>query len=87
MAIIDIACSEFSGRAQRRRCEAHRMMLLKLGLQASEDLYRFLDTGFGDVDLLETPGKGSILLEDAAVLLIGRRTDASDVSGSEYRFQ
>ena len=55
------------------------MMLLKLGLQASEDLYRFLNTGFRDVDLLETSGKRSILLEDAAVLLIGRRTDASDV--------
>ena len=52
-------------------------MLLEIGLEAAQDLDRVLDTGLVDVDLLKAPHQRPVLLEVAAVLLVGGGADAA----------
>ena len=44
------------------------MVSFKARLQSLEDFYRFGDRRFIDIDLLETPGKRAVFLENAAKL-------------------
>ncbi len=58
-------------------------MLLVAGLQAAQDIDRVLHRGLGDVDLLEAPRERVVLLEDAAIFVVGRRADAAQLAVGE----
>jgi hypothetical protein len=84
MAIVDIAAGELCCRAQCRVGIGDLVMLLEARLQAFEDLEGLLDRRLLDIDLLEAPSQRPILLEDAAILLIGRRADATQVARRQH---
>jgi hypothetical protein len=46
-----------------------------------------LDGGFGDLDLLKTPGEGAVFLKILPVFIVGGRSDAAEFSGDEGRLQ
>ena len=60
------------------------MMLLEPRLEPVEDLDGFGDGGLADIDLLESSRQGSILLEDPAVFMVGRRSDAPQIAGCKH---
>src|SRR3546814_11431307 len=62
-------------------------MLLVIGLQALEDLDGIVDRRLVDVDLLEAPDQRTILLEVAAVFLVGGRTHAAQAARLQRRLQ
>ncbi len=64
---------------------SHVVVLLEAGLQALEDLDRLLHRRLDDVDLLEAPRQRTVLFEDAAVLLVGRRADAAQIARGKHR--
>ena len=65
----------------------HAMVLLVVSLQSLQDLVRFLNARFRDLDLLETSCQRPIALEVALVVVVRRRTDTAQLSGSEHRLQ
>src|SRR3954454_6727427 len=58
-------------------------MCLESALETAQNFHGFLYAGLDDIDLLEAPRQGVILLEDAAVLGVRRSTDAREVSGRQ----
>ena len=56
-----------------------------LRLQALQDLDRLGHRGLGHVDLLEAARQRVVLLEDAAVFLVGGRADAAELAVGEHR--
>ncbi len=63
------------------------MVCFEAALQPAEDLDRLVDRGLGHVDLLETARERMVLLEDAPVLVVGRRADALQLPGRERRLE
>ena len=63
------------------------MVLLVVGLEASQDLHRILDRGLVDVDLLEAADQRAVLLEVAAIFLVGGRADAAQRAALQRRLQ
>jgi hypothetical protein len=87
VAVVDVAGGELGSAGQRVGRVLHAVMLLEAGLQALEDRHGFLDGGLVDVDLLEAPREGVVLLEDAAVLGVGGGADALQLAGGERRLE
>ena len=59
------------------------MVRLEAGLEAPQDLDRLGDRRLDHVDLLEAARERVVLLEDAAVLVVGRRADALERPGRQ----
>ena len=77
---------QLGGRAQRLVGVARRRGAPRsLRLQAHQDLDGLGHRGLDHVDLLEAPRERVILLEDAAVFLVGGRADAADLAVGEHR--
>jgi hypothetical protein len=84
VAVVDVrAASSTAAAAPRPRSDA--VVLLEARLQALQDLDRLLDRRLDHVDLLEAPRERVVLLEDAAVLLVGGRADAAQLAVREHR--
>src|SRR5690606_33802298 len=86
-AVMDVACREVDGRADRIRGVADGVMILEIGLEALEDLEGVLDRGLVHVDLLEAPGQRAVLLEMLTELLVGGRAYAAQGAGLKRRLQ
>src|SRR5437879_10625087 len=84
MALVDVACGKLGGRFQRVLGVSDAVVLLEARLEPEKDLYRLRDGGLDDVDLLEAPRERVILLEDAAVLVIGSGADAAALAVGEH---
>ena len=61
------------------------MVLLEAGLQPLQDRDGLLDARLGDIDLLEPPRERVVLLEYAAIFLVGRRADTAYFAVRQYR--
>ena len=62
-------------------------MFLKSSLQPLQDIVGVLDTGFFNINLLEAARQRPVLVEDAAIFLVGGRANAADFTRSQQRFQ
>ena len=62
-------------------------MLLKAGLQPLEDLVGIVRAGLHDVNLLEAPAQGLVLVKNAAVFLESGGTDAAQLARAEQRLE
>ena len=60
-------------------------MVFEPGLQSPQDLHRLLDRRLVDIDLLETASQRAVFFEDAAVFLIGGRSDAPQITRCQHR--
>ena len=85
--IGDIALRQFCGGTQGAVRVAHFVVVLESRLQALQYLVRVVDVGLDDVDLLEPSRKCTVLVEYPSILLVGRRTHAPDIAGSQQRLQ
>src|SRR5882762_8056534 len=85
--VIDVAGRELCGAGERVAAVLDPVVRLEARFQAAQDRDRLLDRGLGHVDLLEAPRQRVILLEYAAVLVVGRRADAFQRTRRERRFQ
>ena len=83
--VVDVPRRELRRRAQRVVRVADAVVLLELAAQPAQDLDRLLDRRLDDVDLLEAPRQRVVLLEDAAVFLVGGRADAAQLAVGERR--
>jgi hypothetical protein len=79
VAVVDVAGGELGAVRQRVGGVLDAVVLLEARLQALQDLHGLLDRGLVDVDLLEAPRQRVVLLEDAAVLVVGGRADALEL--------
>ncbi len=79
----DVAVRQRRGGDDRAVGDAHAVMGLVLLLQAAQDRNRILDRRFGDVDRLETPGEGRVLLDMLLVFVERRRADAMQFAAGE----
>jgi hypothetical protein len=61
------------------------VVLLESRLEAHEDVDGLRNRRLDHVDLLEAPRQRVILLEDAAVFLVGGRADATQLAVGEHR--
>jgi hypothetical protein len=78
--IVDMPRRELRGRLQRVVFVLDPMVLFVPGLEAPQNIHRVLHRGLGDVDFLEAPRQRVVLLENAAVLVVGRGTDAAQLA-------
>ncbi|MNE29071.1 hypothetical protein D3C80_1225390 [compost metagenome] len=78
--VIDIARSQLGGCTQRLITVFDVVMRLETPLQATQDADGVFHRRLGDIDLLEAPRQGPVLLEDAAKLLERGRPNAADIS-------
>ena len=62
-------------------------MLLVVGLQTAQDLDRLFHRRLVDVDLLEAPDQGPVLLEVVPVFLVGGRADTAQRAALQSRLQ
>ena len=62
------------------------MVFFKAGFQALENQERLVYRGFKDINFLEAAGQRPILFENPSVLLVGRGTDAAQISGCQHGF-
>jgi porphobilinogen deaminase len=79
--VVDELGGQLGRSLQRPQRVLDAVVLFEAGLQSLEDLHRLLDGGLDHVDLLEAPGQGRILLEDASVLGEGGCPDALHRTG------
>ena len=77
VTVIDVARRQLGGRLQRIVLVLDAVMLLVTRLQTRRISTVSWHRGFGDVDLLEAARQRVVLLEDAAVFLVGGRADAA----------
>jgi hypothetical protein len=84
VALADVARGELGRGAHRIHGVDDAVVLLEAALQAQENLDGLLDRRLHDVDLLEAACEGVILLEDAAIFLIGRRADAAQLAVGQH---
>ena len=85
--VIDVAGREFDRRTDRIAGVADLVMLLVVRLQTIHDLHRILDRRLVHVDLLEPSQQGAVLLEVAAIFLIGGGPDATNRAGCQRGLQ
>src|SRR5690606_4657588 len=62
---------------------ANAMEVLEVRLEALEDFDGVRNRRLVDIDLLEAADERPVLLEELAIFLVGRRTDATDRAGGE----
>ncbi len=87
LAVVDVARRELDRRLDRVGRVLDLVMLLERRAEAGEDLDRILDRRLVDVDLLEAPEQGPVLLEMVAELLVGGRADAADRPARQGRLE
>ena len=63
------------------------VVLLEARLEPLEDAHGVFDGRLTDIDLLEAPRQGAVLLEDAAELLEGGGADAANLAGRQQRLE
>src|SRR6185312_11349661 len=80
-----VTSGKLRGGFQRVDRVSDAMVLLETRLESHEDLDGLRHGGLDDIDLLEAPGERVILLEDAAIFLVGGRADATDLTVGEHR--
>ena len=83
VAVVDVAGRQLHRRGERVGAVLDAVMGLEAALQALQDLDRLVDRRLDDVDLLEAPRERVVLLEHAAVLVVGRRADALQRAGGQ----
>src|SRR5690606_6055235 len=62
-------------------------MLLEARLEAFEDAKGIFYRRLADIDLLEAPRQGTVLLENAAKLLEGSGADTTDLTRGQHRLE
>ena len=77
-------CRELRGGLQRVVRIVDAVVLLEAALETHEDLHGLRDARLDHVDLLEAPRERVVLLEDAAVFLVGGRADAAHLAVGEH---
>ena len=87
VAVVDVARGKLGRGGERVGGVLDAVVRLEAGLQALQDLDRLVDRGLDHVDLLEAPRQRVVLLEHAAVLVVGRGADALQLAGGEHRLQ
>ncbi len=87
MAVIDVLGRQLGRGSDRPRAVLDAVVLLEAGLESLEDLDRLLHRRLDDVDLLEATRQRVVLLEDAAVLVVGGGADALQLPGRQRRLQ
>ena len=85
--VVDVARGQFGGGAQGLVAVLDVVVALEAALEPTQDAHGVLHRRLGDVDFLEAPRQGAILLEDAAELLEGGRADATDLTGRQQRLE
>ena len=71
MPVVDVTGCQLGGSFQGLIGIADAMVFLKAALEPLENLDSVIHRGFDHIHLLETPGQGTVFLEDAAKLLKG----------------
>src|SRR6185437_5510130 len=84
--LVDMTRSKLSGGLQRIHGVGNAVMLLEPRLQTHQNLDGLGHRRHHDIDLMEASRERVVLLEDAAIFLIGRRADAPDLTIGEHRF-
>ena len=82
---VDVARGELGRGANGIVRVGDAVVLLEARLQAHEDVDGLRHRGLDHVDLLEAARQRVILLEDAAVFLVGGRADAAQLAVGEHR--
>ncbi len=78
--VVDVAGGKLRRRLERVVGVLDAVVLLEPGAQAAQDLDRLGHRGLDHVDLLEAARERVVLLEDAAVFLVGGRADAAQLA-------
>ncbi|CUJ06578.1 Protein of uncharacterised function (DUF3170) [Enterobacter cloacae] len=86
MTIVDVFHRQLHRRTHRFRGVTHVVVRFILRFQAVDDLHRFLDGRFSDIDFLEATCQGTILLKNVAELLVSGRANHPDLAAGEQRF-
>ena len=76
VAIGDVPVCQLGGNPQSLVGVGQVVVLLKVRLEPFQDLVGILNAGLVDVDLLETPGQGTVFFENATELLERGGTNA-----------
>ena len=87
VAVVDVAGGEFGRSGQGAERVFDPVVRLETRFQAAQDGHRLFHAGFLHVDLLESPRQRVILLEHAAVLVVGGCADAAQQACGQRRFQ
>ncbi len=87
MTIVDELGRELRGGSDRARRVLDAVMLFKARLQPFQDLDRLGNRRLDHVDLLEPARQRVILLEDPAILVVGRCADALQLPAGERRLE
>ncbi|MNJ44807.1 hypothetical protein D3C77_398740 [compost metagenome] len=85
--IIDVTGCQLGSGAQGFITVFDIVMRLETPLEATQDAHGVFHRWLADIDLLEAPRQGAILLEDPAKLLEGGRTDATDITRRQQRLE
>ncbi len=85
VAVVDVALRELRRRDQRVVRIGDAVVLLEARPEPAQDVDRLGDARLDDVDLLEAARERVVLLEDAAVFLVGGRADAAQLAVREQR--
>ena len=84
---MDVDRGQFGGAAQRALAVTHAVEGLVALAQAAQDQHRVVHRRFRHHDLLKAPRQRVILLEVAAVLLVGGGADAAQLAAAEHRLE
>ncbi|MNZ68843.1 hypothetical protein D3C78_871190 [compost metagenome] len=87
VTIIDVTRSQFGSRAQGFIAVFDIVMAFETPLQAAQNANGVFHRRLRHIDLLEAPGQGTVLLEDAAEFLEGGRSDATDITRGQQRLE
>ncbi|MNN19650.1 hypothetical protein D3C81_1329000 [compost metagenome] len=71
MTVVDVTRGQFGSRAQGLITVFDIVMAFETPLQAAQNANGVFHRRLRHIDLLETPGQGTVLLEDAAEFLEG----------------
>ena len=87
IAIRDVAVRKRRRRDQRRIGDANAMVLLVFVLEPAQDRDGIFDARLVDVDRLEAPGEGRVLLDIFLVFIERGRPDAVQFAACERRLE
>ncbi len=86
MAIVDVFHRQLHRGTHRFRGITHIVVRFVLRFQAVDDLHRFFNGRFSNVDFLEATRQGAVFFENIAELLVGGRANYPDLAAGEQRF-
>ena len=84
---MDVHRRQLGRAGERRVAVAHAVKALVAVAQAAQDQHRIGHRRLGHHDLLEAPRQRVVLLEVAAVLLVGGGADAAQLAAAEHRLE